>query len=266
MLASSRNSLLQTVDEASTVEAPGTGLAADLLAAVGVFAADVQLRRVLTDSAVEVEAKRELLHSLFAGKLSAPAIDLLASAAGRRWARVQDYVTAVETAGVSSLAAYAQSQGRLGEVEEELFRFTRLVLSDHELERALESDAEPAAKEQLLQQLVGSRVSPEAFMLLVHGAVHPRRRRVTEAYENFSETLAFRQQRAVADVTVARPLSEQQESRLEAALSASFGRKLVLNVNVDPDVVGGVRVQVGDEVMTSTIADRLAEVERRLAS
>lgn len=103
-------------------------------------------------------------------------------------------------------------------------------------------------------------------MLLVHGAVNPRRRRVSEAYENFSEILAFRQQRAVADVTVARELTEQQKSRLEAALSASFGRKLVLNIRIDPDVVGGVRVQVGDEVMTSTIADRLAEVERRLAS
>ena len=266
MLASSRNSLLQTVDEAATVVTPGTGFAADLLAAVGVFASDVQLRRVLTDSAVDVEAKRGLLNSLFAGKLSAPAVDLLVSAAGRRWARVQDYVTAVETAAVSQLAAHAQSQERLGEVEEELFRFTRLVLSDHDLERALESDAEPAAKEQLLQQIVGSRVSAETLMLLVHGAVSPRRRRVSEAYENFSEILAFRQQRAVADVTVARELTEQQKSRLEAALSASFGRKLVLNIRIDPDVVGGVRVQVGDEVMTSTIADRLAEVERRLAS
>ena len=62
MLASSRNSLLQTVDEAATVVTPGTGFAADLLAAVGVFASDVQLRRVLTDSAVDVEAKLSLIH------------------------------------------------------------------------------------------------------------------------------------------------------------------------------------------------------------
>ena len=118
MLASSRNSLLQTVDEASSAVTPGTGFAADLLAAVGVFASDVQLRRVLTDSAVDIEAKRNLLNSLFAGKLSAPAVDLLVNAAGRRWARVQDYVTAVETAGVASLAAHVQSQERLGEVED----------------------------------------------------------------------------------------------------------------------------------------------------
>ena len=77
--------------------------------------------------------------------------------------------------------------------------------------------------------------------------------------------LAARQQRSVAEVTVAQPLSPEQQDRLTAALSASYGRELVLNVHVDPEVVGGVRVQVGDEVMNSTISDRLADARRRLA-
>ena len=77
--------------------------------------------------------------------------------------------------------------------------------------------------------------------------------------------LAARQQRSVAEVTVAQPMSPEQQDRLTAALSASYGRELVLNVHVDPEVVGGVRVQVGDEVMNSTISDRLADARRRLA-
>jgi F-type H+-transporting ATPase subunit delta len=89
---------------------------------------------------------------------------------------------------------------------------------------------------------------------------------VSEALDNYGEVLAARQRRSVAEVVVARPLTPQQQERLTQSLSRSYGRELVLHVQVDPDVVGGVRVQVGDEVMSGTIADRLSDVRRRLTS
>ena len=88
---------------------------------------------------------------------------------------------------------------------------------------------------------------------------------MAKALDQYSDILAARQQRSVADVTVASPLNEAQPERLQAALSASYGRELVLNVQVNPEVLGGVRVQVGDEMMNSTVADRLADVQRKLA-
>src|SRR5699024_5466866 len=103
------------------------------------------------------------------------------------------------------------------------------------------------------------------FSLVEQASLHPRGLRVATALDQYSDILAARQQRSVADVTVAKPLSESQTDRLQAALSASYGRELVLNVQVDPEALGGVRVQVGDEMMNSTVADRLADVQRKLA-
>ncbi|WAL40535.1 F0F1 ATP synthase subunit delta [Brevibacterium sp. BRM-1] len=266
MLQSSRNSLALTLEDANAGIDAGlaTGLGGGLLAMVGVLADSAPLRRALADAAIAADAKRGLLSSVFGGRVDATALEVAAKAAARRWARGQDLVTALETAGVTAVAAQAQAQGRLGEVEEEIFRFTRLIVSEPELDLAFESAASGAAKAELVANLLGGRAAEETVELATQAAVHPRGKRVTEALENYSEILAFRQQRSVADVTVARPLSADQAQRLAGALSASFGRRLVLNVHVDPAVVGGVRVQIGDEVMNATIADRLADLRRRL--
>ncbi len=69
----------------------------------------------------------------------------------------------------------------------------------------------------------------------------------------------------VAVVTSAVPLSEGQRQRLGAALAAMYGRQIHLNLDVDPEVLGGVQVRIGDEVINGTIADRLDEVARRMA-
>jgi F-type H+-transporting ATPase subunit delta len=117
-----------------------------------------------------------------------------------------------------------------------------------------------------VRDLLGSAAAQETLLLAQQAAAHPRGVRVTEALDNYGEVLAARQRRSVAEVVVARPLTPQQQERLTQSLSRSYGRELVLHVQVDPDVVGGVRVQVGDEVMSGTIADRLSDVRRRLTS
>src|SRR5699024_11505950 len=93
----------------------------------------------------------------------------------------------------------------------------------------------------------------------------PRGPRLATALGQYSGIPAAPQERSVAGGPVAKPPGESQADRLEAGLSASYGRELVLNVQVDPEVLGGVRVQVGDEMMNSTVADRLADVQRKLA-
>jgi ATP synthase F1 delta subunit len=122
------------------------------------------------------------------------------------------------------------------------------------------------AKRTLVRDLLGSAAAEETVLLAQQAAAHPRGIRVSEALDNYGEVLAARQRRSVAEVVVARPLTPQQQERLTQSLSRSYGRELVLHVQVDPDVVGGVRVQVGDEVMSGTIADRLSDVRRRLTS
>ena len=68
---------------------------------------------------------------------------------------------------------------------------------------------------------------------------------------------------SVAVVTSAVPLSDAQKQRLGAALAKLYGRKMHLNLDVDPEVLGGIRVQVGDEVINGSLADRLEDASRR---
>jgi F-type H+-transporting ATPase subunit delta len=69
----------------------------------------------------------------------------------------------------------------------------------------------------------------------------------------------------VATVRVARPLASDEQRRLAGLLSSQYDTTVHLNVVVDPEVVGGMRVEIGDEVIDGTIASRLDEARRRLA-
>ena len=76
---------------------------------------------------------------------------------------------------------------------------------------------------------------------------------------------AHRREQLIAVVRVATELSAAQRQRLLAALTAAYGQGIHLNVVHDPAVVGGVSVQIGDELIDGTAASRLADVRRRLA-
>ena len=269
MLQSSRMSLQQVlahVDRAVSGTTVDAAVGEGLLSVVGVLADDVSLRKTLADASIEPAGKAAVLDRLFGTRIDGVALEIARSAAGHHWARTQDFVTALEVAGVTAVAASAQAQSRLGRVEEELFRFARTIETHHELGWALGSGAPADAKRTLVRDLLGSAAAEETVLLAQQAAAHPRGIRVAEALDNYGEVLAARQRRSVAEVVVARPLTPQQQERLTQSLSRSYGRELVLHVQVDPDVVGGVRVQVGDEVMSGTIADRLSDVRRRLTS
>ena len=94
----------------------------------------------------------------------------------------------------------------------------------------------------------------------------PRGRSLEAGLESLSKLAAERRDRMVAVVTSAVPLSDPQKQRLGAALAKLYGRPMHLNLDVDPGVLGGIRVQVGDEVINGSIADRLEDAGRRLAS
>jgi F-type H+-transporting ATPase subunit delta len=70
----------------------------------------------------------------------------------------------------------------------------------------------------------------------------------------------------VAEVHVAIALTESQRGRLKAALAASYGRDVHLNIVLDPKVVGGLSVKIAGELIDGTTASRLAGLRRRLAA
>ena len=95
-------------------------------------------------------------------------------------------------------------------------------------------------------------------------AIGAANRTVALTLDSYLRLAAQERSRAIAVVTVARPLTAEQTDRLRAALSKQVGREVSLQVTVDPAVIGGVRVQLGDEVIEGTVAGRLDAAERQL--
>ncbi|MGW8400697.1 ATP synthase F1 subunit delta, partial [Streptomyces lydicus] len=135
-----------------------------------------------------------------------------------------------------------------------------------ELRRALtDRNASVAAKTELLRSLLGGRANPVTERIVVRLVVQPRGRSLEAGLDALSKLAAHRRDRMVAVVTSAVPLSEGQRERLSATLASLYGRQIHLNLDVDPEVLGGVQIRIGDEVINGTIAARLDEAARRLA-
>ncbi|MER5961208.1 F0F1 ATP synthase subunit delta [Streptomyces sp. NPDC002057] len=262
-LAAARESLDALTDN-TTVDAAKLS---DKLAAVTVLLdREVSLRRVLTDPAQSGEAKAELAQRLLSGQVDGETVDLVSGMVRSRWSRSRDLVDAAEElANIADLTA-AQKAGSLDDVEDELFRFGRIVSSSPELRSALTDKAATAtAKGELLRSLLGGKANATTERLVVRLVTQPRGRSLEAGLESLSKLAAARRNRMVAVVTSAVPLSDQQKQRLGAVLAKLYGREMHLNLDVDPSVLGGITVQVDDEVINGSIAERLDEATRRLA-
>ena len=98
-----------------------------------------------------------------------------------------------------------------------------------------------------------------------HLVQSPRGRRIGELLGGAAETVADAEGSFVAIVTAASPLAPAQLKALTATLTTQYGREPRIAVRIDPSVLGGLRVQVGDEVIDGTIASRLTELRLQLA-
>ncbi|MDQ2764957.1 MAG: ATP synthase F1 subunit delta [Pseudomonadota bacterium] len=257
-------------------------LAEELFGILGAIDSSAGLRRALTDPSRSGAAKAALVDGLVTGKVSAQAENIVAKLAASRWAAARDIGDALETVAATVAIAVAENgagaaspstvpgvagsgASGLERLEDDLFAFNRAVESNHEVQGAFaQPQASAAAKTALALKLVPS-AGEEARALISQAVAHPRGVRVTKLIERFADLSAKRQQRWIAAVTVSRPLTGQQTERLQAGLNSLYGRELKINVSVDPTLIGGVRVRVGDEVVDASVISRLGELRRQLA-
>ena len=85
------------------------------------------------------------------------------------------------------------------------------------------------------------------------------------ALEDYERTAAQVQGESVATVHVARALADADQQRLASALAAQYGRPVHLNIVIDPQVLGGLRVEIGDDVIDGTVVSRLDDARRKIA-
>lgn len=265
MLGSSRESLaaLRTSLEARSGESGFSSVSGELLAVAGVLGSEKSLRQTLADAGQPEAARLGVVSSLFQGKVSDTTLGVLTDAVKARWSNDGDLVDGLEALGAQAAFIDADRTGQLDRVEDELFRFGRAVDSSSDLQMALTSPSlSSERKGALVRDLVGPTASPITTGLLVHLASNLRGRRPDTAVEELAELAAEQRQRLLAEVRSAIALTPEQEQRLAAALSRLQGREVRVNVIVDPEVVGGIVVRVGDEVIDGSVASKLENARR----
>lgn len=265
MLGSSRGSLARQ-SEALDGRRSSAGfdqLAVELFAVAGLLEREQQLRSALADAGQPVGARRALADQVLGSRISPLAAEVVADVVGERWSTDLDLVAALEELAAQAAFTVAEADGTLDATEDELFRFGRAVDASPELQMALTDPArEPAAKAAIVADLLRGRSTAATQLVLGHGVGHLRGRRLDAAVDHLVQLASAQRERVVAEIRVARPLDAEQERRLAAALGRLKGRTVRLNIAVDPAVLGGVHVRIGDEVIDGTVASRLEQARR----
>lgn len=268
MRGSSRTALAfleKAFDDVLASGADRARLAGELFAVLRVIDGSATLRRALGDPSREPAAKRELVGTLFEGRVAEATTRLIAVAAEQRWAAEGDLGDAVESLAVQSELAEAERAGRIDDVEDQLFRFERIVAGDAGLSDTLSSrNRDAAGKAGLVRTLLDGRAHPETIRLAEQAVSVPRGRRLDQVLADYLRLASRRRDELAALVTAAYPLTESQAARLRTVLESTYGKRVRLQIVIDDTVLGGIRVQVGDEVVDGTILRRLDEARRHV--
>jgi F-type H+-transporting ATPase subunit delta len=239
----------------------------ELFAVTGLLDSEPALRRMLADPTREARAKDGLVRQLLGDRIAAPTLDLVSALVGEHWSEPADLADAAEQLAVVAIVEVADREGKLDDLEDELFRFGRVVNAEPELRAALSNPFFPAdRKRELLNALLGGKVTGPTMRLVTQAALQPRGRTLDASLDAFARLAAERRERLVAEVHVAIALTARQRRRLGAALAAAYGHDVHLNVVLDPQVIGGMSVQIAGEIIDGSMASRLAELRRRLAA
>lgn len=264
-LASVRERL--TALRAELPDAAGLGTVAEgLFGVVRLLDRENNLRRTLGDPALDAQAKRDLVTGLLGQQVQPLPLGLLGDAVSLRWSSPRDLVDAVEVLAVTAVFLVADADGQLDAVEDELFRFARTVAREPQLRAVLtDRGLDVERKQALIDGLLDGKVAEGTKRIVQALVVTPRGRTLEDGLEAYARLAADVRSRTLATVVSAVPLDDAQRERLAAGLAAQLGRQVQLQVEVDPRVVGGVVVRVGDEVIDGSTRHRLAEARRSLS-
>ena len=249
---------------------PGTSLAAtvgdELFAVLHLLDSEPGLRRALADPSKPADEKGAIMVALLHGKVTPATEELVAATVRAQWAGPADMTDALEQLAVEAFAIAAEESGQLDDLEDELFRFSRVVASEPELRAALSEPVLPdEGKRGLVNTLLADKVTPVTLRLVTEMSLHPRGRPLVVSLDMCTRIAAERRQRLIAVVRTATDLSAEQRRRLADALAGIYGHEVYVNIVIDPKVMGGMTIQVGDELIDASVASRLSAVRRKLA-
>ncbi len=267
----SRESLAATTAKVLEVAEPldDAGLSTlgrDLDAVADLLLQQVPLRRTLSENTIAPDARSGIAQRLLSGKIGDPAGAVVQFAVRQAWSSARDLQQALRRVSRTAMFLRAERSGDLDDVEDQLFRFARIVDASPNLSVILDDPtSDPAARAALTHRLLNGRAHPLVTDLVDALARDTGGRAFSHGVRDLVDQAAERRDKLVAIVRTAAPLTDEQTSRLIASLRRIYNRDVSVHVELDPSVIGGMRVQVGDEVIDGSVAAKLDALRRRLA-
>lgn len=164
-----------------------------------------------------------------------------------------------------ALFRVVQAEDDLDRVEDELYRFGKILESNHELKQALsDRSMEKNQRTKILDELLSDKVSPHTLGLLTFVVEQDRARQLPQILEQVSELAAAARESVVGEVRSAVPLDDSQQEELAKALSKATKKNVTVKVIVDPGVIGGIVARVGDTVIDGTVRHRLEQLKEQV--
>ena len=268
--AASRESVAQMVRQLDGVVADLdvdqlTGMASDLASVVKMLRKEPLLARHVSDPSSDTGARAQLVERLLSGKVSDAALEVLKTAASQRWSSTSDLIYGIQHIASLALLVRAERDGQIEDVEDQLFRFSRILDTEPRLITLLSEYTAPAeGRIALLTNVLHGRASRNAADLLRQTVDLLHGERADEAVRELATLAVSRRGEVVAHVRAAGELSEAQSNRLTELLTRIYGHPVSIQLDLDPGLIGGLTITVGDEVIDGSLASKLASAENHL--
>ncbi len=279
------------IDGTATDATPA--LAGELAAVRDVVGGSDDLRVVLSDPGIAVAVRRGVLTDLFASRVGEVTMRLVnfvleadrpsetfadlvwvaarIAAAANRMEPVFDGVLGRKAAEerldgyASAVLESVRDERDLGEIEDELFRFSRVVSGSEELRAVLESRDVPVhTRRSIVTDLLSSKASVATTAMAAYATTIGRPRDYEDLLENLVARVAAETNRRLAEVRSAVELDEAQQRRLAEALARAIGHEVDIRVTVDPGLLGGFIATIGDTVVDGSARHQLEVLKDRL--
>lgn len=240
----------------------------DLTSVAALLNREAVVTRYLTQPAEDATPRVRLVERLVSGKVGQPALDMVRAAVSERWSADADLVDAIELVARQALLIRAERAGHLDEVEDQLFRFSRILDAQPRLAILLGDTETPAStRVQLLRNVLqgaGTGVNAITTDLLVKTVELLRGQPAEQAVQELARVAVARRGEVVAQVSAAAEVSDAQQTRLTEVLSRIYGHPVTAQISIDPELLGGLAISVGDEIIDGTLSSRLAAAQTHL--
>ena len=245
-----------------------SSLSSELVEVAQMLDREIVVTRYLTVPAEDATPRVKLIERLLSGKVGDATLDVLRLAVSERWSANSDLIDGIEHVSRQALLEVAEREDKVDEVEEQLFRFSRILDAQPRLSILLGDYSVPVeGRVALLRKVLDSasgRVNPIVTALLSQTVELLRGQPAEEAVQFLTQVAVARRGEIVAQVSAAAELSDDQRSRLVEVLGRIYGHTVAVQLQIDAELLGGLLISVADEVIDGTLASRLAAAQAQL--